>query len=404
MRVAVVGAGIQGVCIALELALRGVSVDLFEREENALTRASLRNEGKIHLGYVYANDKTFATAKVMIAGALCFGPLMRRWLGAAPPSVSSPFYYLVHRDSMLAPDELQAAYRHIDALIVQRSQLFGTDYFGYDAPVPVERLQSRSLRGEVADAEIAAIFRTVEIAVDPEALALQLRSRIVDEPRIHLCCRTSVVSVAVEPHCILLDCARASERETIPYDHVINASWEGRLAIDASSGIDLPPEWCFRAKYFLRLRAPRGAVDVPSSTIVLGPFGDVVRYANADLFLSWYPVARTALSRESAPPRWPDKAPEPQASELRRGISGALGRIFPGLDRLEAGALGSADVLGGAIYALGQTDITDPLSGLHQRWNIGPRSVGRYHSVDTGKYSLAPMFAKRIVDRILDGA
>ena len=53
MHVAVLGAGMLGTCLALELAQKGVSVDLYDREDACLTQAGARNEGKIHLGFVY---------------------------------------------------------------------------------------------------------------------------------------------------------------------------------------------------------------------------------------------------------------------------------------------------------------------------------------------------------------
>lgn len=49
-RVAVIGAGIQGIGLSLELAARGMSVDLHEKTNRVHARASRANEGKVHLG------------------------------------------------------------------------------------------------------------------------------------------------------------------------------------------------------------------------------------------------------------------------------------------------------------------------------------------------------------------
>ena len=54
--VAVLGAGLQGACVALELARRGYRVLLIDQSSGCMQRASLASEGKIHLGLVYAND------------------------------------------------------------------------------------------------------------------------------------------------------------------------------------------------------------------------------------------------------------------------------------------------------------------------------------------------------------
>jgi hypothetical protein len=62
--------------------------------------------------------------------------------------------------------------------------------------------------------------------------------------------------------------------------------------------------------------------------------------------------------------------------------------------------IADASVGGGVIYALGSTDVSDPGSGFHERHDVGPRSFGGYHTVDTGKMTLAPLFALDVADRI----
>jgi glycine/D-amino acid oxidase-like deaminating enzyme len=78
MSIAIIGAGIQGCCVALELASRGRRVQLFDRADLPMTEASRWNEGKIHLGYVYAKDDTLATARAMLAGSFVFGRVNHR--------------------------------------------------------------------------------------------------------------------------------------------------------------------------------------------------------------------------------------------------------------------------------------------------------------------------------------
>jgi hypothetical protein len=42
----------------------------FGRNDQLLSRAAVANEGKIHLGYMYANDGSHSTARLMTRGAL----------------------------------------------------------------------------------------------------------------------------------------------------------------------------------------------------------------------------------------------------------------------------------------------------------------------------------------------
>lgn len=115
MLVGVLGGGLQGCCTALALAERKVRVTLFDKNDALLSRAAAANEGKIHLGYMYAGDPTLSTAKTMMAGALSFAPFLERYLGrpAGSFSVSVPATYIVHRDSQQNAEDCCAYLRTV---------------------------------------------------------------------------------------------------------------------------------------------------------------------------------------------------------------------------------------------------------------------------------------------------
>lgn len=97
MHVGVMGGGLQGCCIALALAERGIAVTLIDKNELLLSRAAVANEGKIHLGYMYAGDPTLSTARMMMRGALAFAPFFARHIGGAMDwgTLSKPAVYLI---------------------------------------------------------------------------------------------------------------------------------------------------------------------------------------------------------------------------------------------------------------------------------------------------------------------
>src|SRR4051812_24316247 len=99
MHVGVLGGGLQGCCIALALAERGINVTIIDRNDALLSRTAVANEGKIHLGYMYAGDPTLGTAHMMMQGALAFAPFFMRHLGFSPESfsLSTAAGYVVHR-------------------------------------------------------------------------------------------------------------------------------------------------------------------------------------------------------------------------------------------------------------------------------------------------------------------
>ena len=110
MRVAVLGGGLQGCCTALALAGRRLGVTLFDKNEALLTKAAIANEGKIHLGYMYAGDPTLSTAKTMLAGALAFGKA-----GSFVFSVGSCYLHR-RRDSQHSAEIVCAYFETVHAL------------------------------------------------------------------------------------------------------------------------------------------------------------------------------------------------------------------------------------------------------------------------------------------------
>lgn len=397
MRVAVLGGGLQGASVALALAARGARVDLFEKRAGCMTQASRQNEGKIHFGYVFANDASLASSRLMIDGALVFEPLIRRWLGARADALtpSAPFHYFVHRDSLLQPDELQARYDAIAAYA--RDVGAGASCYGADPRAPVRRL-AESERDVIADARtVQAAFITPEIALDPFVLSDLVVAALDAEPAItvHLNCMATKITPQAR------DCVVAIEGPGGPaelaYDHVVNATWEDLLALDVSAGAPLPAApWSWRVKHFVRV----ANADVPTATIVLGPFGDIVRYRDSGAMLSWYPVGRRGMSSDVRPPAWPLELDDAAAEEARRGILEGLARIAPAVAGIPDAS--SAQVYGGIIYAAGDTDVDRRDSGLHVRSSVGPVSRGRYHTVNTGKWTLAPLFAERLARTLTD--
>jgi hypothetical protein len=175
------------------------------------------------------------------------------------------------------------------------------------------------------------------------------------------------------------------------------------LRLDRTAGVEPRGPWSFRLKRYVRLRTG-GAVDAPSATIVLGPFGDVVRYAGGDLVLSWYPAGCTGLSLAIRHPDADTRPTPDDEARIRMATRRALCSLVPALRDVPRAAFARAEVEGGIILAHGTTDVSDPASGLHARNRVGPRSHGRYHSVNPGKWTTAPFFALELARRIAEGA
>lgn len=400
-RIAIIGAGGVGTCAALELASRGHEVDLFESREQAVSQASFANEGKIHLGLIYAKDAGMRTAARMIEGALCFEENLRRWVPfRAADVVSTPFYYCVHRGSLMRPEELAKHYERCRGIYRQRAAETGRDYLGLGAGLEIERLSARQAARLVDPRWFEAVFRTTEYAVDPRCVAAALREALLAEPRIRFHPRHRVTAVREErrgDYRLRIEHAGSGFLER--FSDVVNAAWFERLPLDRAMGIVPPRSWSHRYKFGHRVCVALGPSEIPSCTMVQGPYGDIVNFREQGLFLSWYPIGRTGMSCAEIPPSWHDSYSPAERHDVYRRSFAELAKRCAHLERLEIEPE-QVDPDGGVIYALGTTDVDDQQSGLHDRHEIGIQSRGRYHSIETGKYTLVPYWGRRIGDRV----
>jgi hypothetical protein len=403
-RVVVLGAGLQGSCVALELAERGIEVVLLDQDEIPMNRASLRNEGKVHLGLVYANDRTLATASLVLQGGLHFHYLLAKWLGPAihQLSCSTPFNYLVANDSLLSPDELARHYSAVESEYHRRlTQHPRLNYLGKRPERLYRRLTPDRLAIHFQPARFQAGFQTTELSIDPEQLAILVRRAINLSPNIQFLPSRRIKAVERVNGFFRIEGICYERIWQIEAQQVVNATWEGRLAIDRSIGLDGVDGWLHRLKYRVIARLPESLRDAPSVTMVIGRYGDVVIRPNGTVCLSWYPLSLQGWSRDLQPPASWDapcrgQVAQSQARELAAGILEAIDSWFPGIGKSEPFLVDA-----GAIFAYGHTDVDDPTSGLHDRTKAGVTSVDGYHSVDTGKLTTAPLFAMSVADRVV---
>jgi glycine/D-amino acid oxidase-like deaminating enzyme len=406
MRVGVLGGGLQGCCTALALADRGVEVTLFDRNQALVTRAGAANEGKIHLGYMYAGDPTLRTAKTMMTGALAFEPFLKRHLGAASPALETSMAaaYVIHRDAQQPPEQIAHYLNQVHDLIAESVRGRPSTYFGMELE-PRPRRWSASERDAKLNSEIAVdVYQTAEVAINPQVVAEALRHCIAAHPLIETRLGCEIVDASEEPNRIRVRGRNCDGAVDERFDQVVNALWDGRLALNEAFGMPTGRAWIHRLKYGVSFRLPAGAEVPPSTTFVLGPFGEVVSYGEGLTYLTWYPICLRAISRDLTPPDWVNYPDEPLRSEVLTGTLQAMAEIVPALRALDPATLPEATVKGGVIVAWGATDIYDPESELHQRYEIGVTSKGRFHSVDPGKLTMAPYFAEQCADRVLNGA
>lgn len=404
-QVVVLGAGLQGVAAAFALAQAGHRVTLLDRESSCLQRASRCNEGKIHLGFVYANDRTSRTASLMLDAALSFAPLLEEWLAAPIPwatLAARPFSYLILRDTLVAAEELLAAWTDVAAAYARRRQAGDGRYLGADRDRLIWCADASDEMWQLTSSRVSHVMHTRELALDMGAFRQVVEAAVTRAQSIE--CRFShdVRGVTRDGAGFRIDGASAGAPWSLQSDAIVNCLWEGRLAVDRQLGLLPTRPWVHRLKCRLLGRLPPRLINLPSLTLMCGRFGDVVNFGDGRVYLSWYPECLHGWSSESdVPPEWDEvmrgRLPSADRARIITRSLEAFDSVIPGLGDC---VIDTVDA--GVIFSWGQTDIDDLRSELHRRDDIGPTMHGGYITVNTGKLTTAPLFAQRVA-ALLDG-
>ena len=401
-RAVVLGAGIQGVCAALALAQENYRVTLVDRASRALDRASLRNEGKIHLGFVYANDPSMRTSFLMLETALEFARLVEGFVGREidwSNIKSRPFVYYVVHNSLVDRARVREHYEKFRRAIATSSRRTARSPIWASG----RTVSSRSIyprRRQRSPATTPSRWsRRPRSPWSYRSFCGMLRAAVAAHERIE--CRFGIEIEAVLPTA----CGgwkavgmALSDRSSwhAAGDIVVNCLWDGRLQVDRSVGLLPDRPWVHRLKYRLLGRLPERLHGLPSMTFVLGPYGDIVTYPSGQTYLSSYPDCVTGCSTALAPPpAWQGpcrgEVPPKLAAAIERNVLAALDGILPGLGETEVDVVDA-----GTIFSWGDASVDDPDSEVHRRCDTGIHRKEGYFSIDTGKFTNAPYYAERL--------
>lgn len=426
--IGVLGAGLMGCCLALELAQRGYRVDLIERASMPMTGASLHNEGKLHLGFVYANDPLKKTYGLMLRGSLAFMPILGRLTGccAADLKPSQPFHYFVPRDSQLDMAAIEDHFQKIKAGVREYAQSNAGLYLERRIDRCYQRNPS-SVHERLFSARLTqGSFATEEQSISLVALARILRGAIKKQPNVNFIGDTEILGASrLADSEVEIETCRRNGSVQYRYCGVANCLWDDRVRIDRSAGVCEDVAWMFRYKVTVNITAPNSVGNkIPSATGIVGSYGDVVNHNDGSYYISWYPISKIAQCTTHEGRRLHDEVHQgvlpvsirkmtsgfPLISKFVTGITHRrfikdnireMAAYVPSMGELLTSKI-RGELGGGVIVARGNTDIDDPSSSLHQRWSIGPVAYGSYVTVDTGKLCMAPLFAQQTADMMAD--
>ena len=295
-----------GSSTAILLARRGYSVTLFDCANAPVSGASRWNEGKIHLGFLYNADPSLQTAQKVIPGGLMFKPLVEDLIGCSldPVITNEDDVYLCHRDSVVSPPTMWDYFQKTAQLIEQHPD--ARRYLTDVSSCHPRQLTRQQLAAITDSPSVVAGFRVPERSVSTNWIADRLVAAAAAEQHIELCMQTKVTAVRPATACGHPGqwYVESSTGVHGPFAWVVNALWQGRIAIDMTVGIELATDWSnrYREALFVRTTKP---VKIPSVIIATGPFGDIKNYNNRDFYLSWYPLGLRVDSQAAVPPAIP---------------------------------------------------------------------------------------------------
>lgn len=383
----IIGAGIHGISTALALASRGRRSVILEAGPAPFTGASVRNEGKLHLGFVYALDRSGSTNRAMVEGALAFAPLVERWCGEIEWAGfrSDRFRYVAMEEGLVGPDRVEAHYETVLDRLERSAPSYGRNYIGVD-PTGAEIIRREGVLPGMAEGHSACWFETPERAVDPRALAGCFTAAADRESLIAIRTGSRVSHARRLESGFSLQVETASGTRELEAETVVNCAWEGRPHLDA---MILEDDWkgVFRIKHQVLLKGGDPA-GIPTATLVQGPFGDVVVWPNGDVYISWYPEARTHFGeRHDQSLRSDDR--------VARKVHEVMVRLFPALEGFSLASHAPCYIL-----AEGRTDIDDRESELHRRLGAEFVEHGGWWSIRSSKLTTAPLAGERCAARI----
>jgi len=248
---------------------------------------------------------------------------------------------------------------------------------------------------------VAAAFHTEEKSVATEQLALLLREAIAASPHITFVPQYRVKEISRQGGGFRVSGQSPVNARPLEADQVVNSTWDSRAMLDQQLGIN-NDGLLYRLKYRTIAKLPAQLHSAPSATMVLGKYGDVVIRPDQTAYLSWYPSAMRGWSQDlEAPQHWQaacqGQVTRQESREIAQDMMDGISRWYPDIAGVEPILVDA-----GIIVAIGDTDIDDQESTLHQRSRVGITSIDGYHSLDAGKLTTAPMFAQMAARKVLN--
>ncbi len=380
----IMGGGIQGCCVALYFAKSGYKVCIIDKNNNLLSGASANHEGKIHLGFVYSNDKTFGTAEKMLVDALNFSKSIEYLIDEKidwDKLKSKKFIYLVPKNSLVKEKELDDFFELIQ---IKYTQLLNTDKdLNYLGKRPDKIYNKINIPDNFSSDFFECCYETEEYSINQTIL----NEKIIE------CIKKNNVTIFLQNNIENVNKINnffeiITDKGTYYSDKLINCLWDGKNKIDNCVIKTKTFDTNYRFKFGIISNKIDSLTNHNSITMVNGPFGDFVNF-NDYMYFSWYPYSMKGfLCSDKPPDNW-------SISNLIKDEKLFLSshtEIFNYIFQQKFNFI-NPKIIGGIIVAKGNKDIDDVNSTLHERNEQRIQVYDKYCTISTGKFTSAPFNA-----------
>ena len=236
-RIAVLGAGLSGCCAALKLAQEGFHVNVFDRNPLPIHAASLHNEGKLHLGYVYAMDEDFETPQRMIEGSLRFLPILNSLTGVQiePFVRSTDFFYAIPHDTMMPFENILSHFERVDLGIKSFTEAHSKSVF--PQKIPSSNLVPNPESFEFNMRTLSGLIASKEFAVDPVQVSNIVSAAMFSNSNITFNGGSEITNVSKKGEEFRVTYLNEGIEEHKNFDACINSLWEERIKFDNCIGV-----------------------------------------------------------------------------------------------------------------------------------------------------------------------
>ena len=388
--VGILGAGIQGCCVALLFKKLGYDVSLIDQMNDIMEMASKNQEGKIHLGFVYSNDQTFQTGEKMMLSALNFSCVLEYLLDEKidwKKLKSNKFMYLIPHDSLVPIEKIIEYFDQLQNLYTK--MIKENPFLSYIGEQPDKIFYQIPVPDNVDNEFFKYAFQTEEIAISQPLLKNIIKKSLITK-NINLILNEYIIDIKKN---LNNKYDIQTDKGYFQFDKIVNCLWSGQQEIDQRLGLNLKNENNLRLKFGITSNYITELENMPSITIVNGPYGDYVNFPYKDdrrMYFSWYPYSMYGMIvNETIPTEWNDickdnidvKLKEEQLNKHNEKFKELFKREFAFID---------PKLIGGIIVAIGKDDINHLDSKLHQRNDKSVFHDDGYYSISTCKFTSAP--------------